>query len=109
MTTLNDDDLNSLLREAKDNPPKPSAGLTNRTVQAYERKFHRSSIWRRLLFGTVRLPIPAVVLACILLLVAGAELGQRVRHQDRPVLNIYGLQPVTDLHLRIVRRAHEDR
>ena len=119
MRSLNDDDLNSLLREAKASPPQPSPDLAARATRAYEKQFHGLSIWRRLLFGTVRMRILVIVVASVVLLFAGAALGPRVHQaqsvgveameRDPPVLNLDGLQPVTDLRVRIVRRAHEGR
>jgi hypothetical protein len=126
--SLNDDDLNSLLRVAKISPLTPSPGFTSRVERAYARQFRGTSVWRHLLFGTIRVPIPAVFVASAVLLLAGAALGLLVGQEhgikrpsgqqnaiadatdhDRPVLNLYGLQPVTELHFRIIRRKHEDR
>lgn len=127
MKSLNDDELNSLLRQAKANPPKPSPGFAARATRAYERQ-SSTSVWHRLLFGTIRIPIPIGVLASIVLILVGAVFGRKlgqtrsvevaavqeraatnVVDRDRPVLNLYGLQPVTELHPRIIRRVHEDR
>jgi hypothetical protein len=126
--SLNDDELNSLLRQAKVSPPKPSPGFAARAKRAYERQSSRSSVWHRLLFGTIRMPIPIGVIASIILILVGAVFGHKlgqtrtvelptvqkraatnVVDRDRPVLNLYGLQPVTELHPRIIRRVHEDR
>lgn len=124
MKSLNDDDLTSLLNQAKANPPKPSPELTARTRRAYEEQFHSLPAWRRLLFGTVRVRLMVAFSVSVTLLVAGAVLGylmsqphdlmQRrsvadTSNRDRPVLNLYGLQPVPELHLRLVRRANEIR
>jgi hypothetical protein len=125
--SLNDDELNSLLRQAKANPPKPSPGFAARATRAYEKQ-SSTSVWHRLLFGTIRIPIPIGVLASIVLILVGAVFGRKlgqtrsvevatvqeraatnVVDRDRPVLNLYGLQPVTELHPRIIRRVHEDR
>lgn len=118
MRSLNDDDLNALLREAKARPPMPSPDLATRVTGAYEMQIRSSSPWRRLFFGTVRMRIPVLVVASFVLLFVGVVLGRRApqaqtagveaMERDRPVLNLDGLQPVTDLRLRIVRRAHED-
>ena len=128
MRSLNDDELNSLLRHAKASPPKPSPGFAARATRAYERRSSISSVWRRLLFGTIRMPIPIGVVASIVLILVGAVFGRKlgqtrsveaptvqeraatnVVDRDHPVLNLYGLQPVTELHPRIIRRVHDDR
>ncbi len=128
MSSLNDDEFDYLLRHAKASPPKPSPGFAARVTRAYERQSSRSSVWHRLLFGTIRMPIPIGVVASIILILVGAVFGRKfgqtrsvdvptvqeraatnVGDRDHPVLNLYGLQPVTELHPRIIRRVHEDR
>jgi len=97
-------------------------------MRAYQRQSSRSSVWHRLLYGTIRMPIPIGVVASIVLILVGAVFGHKLGQThgvemptgqdspamsaavgDRPVLNLYGLQPVTELHPRIIRRVHEDR
>lgn len=128
MSSLNDDDLNSLLRQAKASPLKPSPRFAARVERAYETQVRGWPRWRHLLFGTIRLPIAAVVAAAVMLPLAGAAFSvllirtNRINvpsirqdatvdawDRNRPVLNLYGLRPVTELHLKIIRRTHENK
>jgi hypothetical protein len=125
---LNDDDLNSLLRQAKASPLEPSPRFIARVERAYEMQVREASTWRHLLFGTIRVPIAAVVAASVMLPLAGGAFGMLLSRtngihgpslrqnatsyevdRNRPVLNLDGLQPVTELHLKIIRRTHENR
>lgn len=120
MSLLNDRQLNDLLRRAKSNQPKPPPGFAARVMQAYQKQPGRPSIWRRAVSGTIRIPIPAVVFASIALVFIGMVLGSRLGEkrvtglptnavrQDRPVLSLYGLEPVRELRPRIFRRVHEN-
>ena len=120
MKSLNDEDLTSLLRQAKATPPKPSPGLVPRVMQAYEAQFGTVPAWRRFFFGSVRVPILVAISASVILLVTGALLGLAISRSqvvterrsiadildgDQPVLNLYGMQPVPELRLRVIRRA----
>ncbi len=126
MRLLNDRQLSDLLRRAKANPPKPAPGFAARVMQAYQTQSGRQSVWQRVVSGTIRIPIPAVIFASIAMVLLGMVLGRRlgekpliglpavqeqmatnVVRQDRPVLSLYGLQPVPELRPRIFRRAHE--
>jgi hypothetical protein len=97
-------------------------------MQAYQMQSGRQSIWQRVVSSTIRIPIPAVVFASIALVFIGMVLGRRlgekpviglpvapeqtatnVVRQDRPVLSLYGLQPVPELRPRIFRRVHENK
>jgi len=73
MNPLNDDELNSLLRQAKDNPPKPGPQLAARALRAYRRSVAPSAAWR----CPITIPWPLGALAALLLVVLGA-VGSRV-------------------------------
>lgn len=128
MRPLNDDQLSSLLRQAKANQPKPAPGFVPRVMQAYQRQSGRSTIWRRLVSGTIRIPIPIGAVAAIALILVGVVFGRRsseapttrtpivqesaatkVVSQDRPELSLYGLRPVAELRPRILRSMHESK
>jgi hypothetical protein len=120
---LNDDQLNSLLKQAKTNQPKPPSGFDARVMQMYDqRQSSYSPIWRCWVSGTIRVPAPIAVLASVVLILIGMVVGDTLRKtpnlqqravtksagQDPPVLNLDGLQPVAELRPRIVRKAHEN-
>jgi hypothetical protein len=128
MKQLNDDELNSVLRQAKANSPKPSPGFEDRVTRAYRNHLDRSPLWRYLVFGMIRVPAPVGIVAALALLLAGVQLGRELNqprtiqvpviqervvtkliYRDRPTLNLYGFEPVMDLHPRIIRSAHENR
>lgn len=126
MRHLDDEQLNSLLREAKSAAPVPAAGIEDRVMQAYAAQI-RKSFWRRFLTGTVRVPVPVAVAAAIALVCVGAVFAvlaggsatrtltpPAVQHaapgdggRDYPALNVGGLQPVSELHPKILRRGRD--
>src|SRR3569833_372323 len=104
MRPLNDDQMHPLLREAMAVPPKPTPGFGTRVMKAYQTQSVRSSIWSRMDFGTVRIPIPACAVAAIALILLGVMFGRGLgappgprnglatspASPGRPVLNLYG-------------------
>jgi hypothetical protein len=96
-------------------------------MKAYQKQSSRPSVWYRLLHGTIRIPIPIGIIASTVLILVGVVFGHKlgqsrsseapsaygsgtktasnVVDRDRPVLNLYGLQPVAQLHPRIIRRS----
>jgi hypothetical protein len=76
MTPLSDDELSSLLEQAKSKPPEPRPELAVRALRAYQAKVARRSIWRRLLLGTVPIPLPVGVLSAVFLLLIGVAAGR---------------------------------
>ena len=72
MSPLNDDELNSLLEQAKNKPPEPRPELTLRALRAYQENVARPPHWRRLLLWPVPIPLPVGILAAVLLILIGA-------------------------------------
>jgi hypothetical protein len=76
MSPLNDDELSSLLEQAKNKPPEPTPELAARAMRAYQANVARPAKWRRLLLRPVLIPLPAGILAAAFLVMIGA-LGGR--------------------------------
>jgi hypothetical protein len=77
MSPLNDDELNSLLEQAKTKPPEPRPELTLRALRAYRENVARPPHLYRLLLRPVPIPLPVGILAVVLLILIGAA-GDRV-------------------------------
>jgi hypothetical protein len=91
MSPLNDDELNSLLKQAKSKPPEPRPELTLRALRAYQQNVARRPHWRRLLLRPVPLPLPVGILAAVLLILTGAAGDRAFR---RP--SVVGQAPLVD-------------
>jgi len=67
--------------------------------------------WSVLLTGTIRIPVPAViVLAAILLIMAAALLHQRPASQAASTaINLAEFQPVKVLNVRVIRGSNDPR
>lgn len=76
MTPLKDDELSSLLEQAKSKPPEPGPELAVRALRTYQAKVARRLNWRRLLLGTAPIPLPVGILTAVFLLLIGAEVGR---------------------------------
>ena len=79
MSPLNDDELSSLLEQAKSKPPEPRPELTVRALRAYQENVARPPNWRRLLLRPVPIPLPVGILAAVLLIWIGAAGGRAFR------------------------------
>ena len=91
---MNDEELNSLLRQWSA-PPAP-ASLRSRVLPA------RKSLWDRFFSGAVR---PLAVAAALCLLVAGGVWWSR----PPAAHTLSDFEPVTEFQPRIVRSTHETR
>jgi hypothetical protein len=101
MQPLNDDELRGLLR-LWHAPPTP-AGLENRVLSAANPSpFKRYLRW--LATGSIRVPVPVGVGACVLLLLLAFQV---LRTPKQPVGSLSQFQPVTELKPRIVRSSYE--
>jgi hypothetical protein len=134
MNSLNDDELSSLLQQAKRNPPEPSADLAARALRRYR---DGRLFWLR----PVSIPLPLAALAALLLVLIGALGGlsfrrppvivqsripeppatmEHVVYRDCPAvqpesrppiasLTFNEFQPVRQIRPRVVRRIRDDR
>jgi hypothetical protein len=102
MNPLNDDELNCLLRQAKEKPPKHSPELSGRVLEAYQRSRARPMTWWWLLLRPMSIPLPVGVLAAILLVLAGTVGGRALRPPSAIVQTHIVEVPVT--HERVVYR-----
>jgi hypothetical protein len=103
MQPLNDDELRGLLR-LWHAPPTPS-GLEDRLLAAANPSpFERG--WRWLAAGSIRVPVPVGIAACVLLLLLAFQV---LRTPKQPVGTLSQFQPVTELKPRIVRSSYEAR
>jgi hypothetical protein len=100
MEPLNDHELNELLREWQA-PPAP-AGLK-------PPKEPRSSWWRWLLNGTVRVPVPAGILTVVILALSvyWAVTARQVVEKPPQTVRFADFQPVKQLQPRIIRSGYE--
>ena len=79
MSPLNDDELNSLLEQAKSKPQEPRPELMLRALRVYQENVARPRHWRRLLLWPVPIPLPVGILAAVLLILIGAAGGRAFR------------------------------
>jgi hypothetical protein len=119
MRPLNDDELNSLLEQAKRRPAQPSRELPARAWAAYHAHIARRQSWRSRLLQPISIPWPAAIVIASLLVVIGALIGRNVH--DRPamlqnhspsaqnasntsaiVLSLKEFQPVSEIKPRVV-------
>jgi hypothetical protein len=99
MEPLNDEQLKEILREWR--APEVPAGLWPRLESRCRPRW-----WRWLLTGSVRIPVPALLLA----LTALAVILFAMRKPHPPPANPAGLadfQPVKQLNLRVIRSTYE--
>ena len=101
MQPLNDDELRGLLR-LWHAPPTP-ASLENK-VLAVSRSSPLQRCLRWLATGSIRVPAPVCIGACILLLLLA---WQALLPPKPPVGNLSQFQPVTQLKPRIIRSYYE--
>ena len=95
MEPLNDPELDALLRQWQAPPAPDSLGRKIRTAQ-------RGSWWQWLLTGSIRIPVPFVLVLATVLLVIVAVNFPRAQHADRSEF-----QPVKRLEPRIIRSSYE--
>ena len=98
MEPLNNDELNQLLRrwEAPEPPAGLGAGLPGR------------SRWNWLLRGSIRVPVPLLAAAMLLLVVFSVVSRLRVP-TPADTINFAEFQPVEELEPRILRGGYETR
>jgi anti-sigma-K factor RskA len=111
---MNDQELSQLLRQAKEQTPKPSPRLAAETARVYQARFARRSFFRR------HWRLTAVAAA---LLVAAGVLGTRpstdvgkgepmVLHTTTPKptdVSLKNFQPVREFQPRVVRSIKDDK
>jgi hypothetical protein len=101
MQLLNDDELRGLLRLW--NAPHTPSGLEDRVLAAANPSpFKRG--WRWLVAGSIRVPVPVGIAACVLLLLLALQV---LRKPKQTVGSLSQFQPVTELKPRIVRSSYE--
>ena len=99
MNPLNDDELNSLLQQAKTQPPKISPELAVRVLRAYQESVVRPTTWRWLLVRPISIPLPLGALAAVLLVLIGAGGGRALRRPSVIVQTDRVEVPVTREHI----------
>ena len=137
MNPLNDDELDALIRHAKSNLPQPSPGFAERVMRGYHDQTKGTPSWNWLLWRPVRIPAGFGILAALVLLAIGAVVGRtllappviaQTRRVEVPVVQervVYRecahptepqsggftfneLQPVREIHPRVVRSIRDD-
>jgi hypothetical protein len=114
MNPLSDDELNSLLEQAKHHGPAPGPGLTVRALHAFEATKVRRTRWRWLA-APVRIPWPVAILAATLLVCIGVMAGHGLRQTagaDQRIayhrLTFKEFQPVREIRPRVWRSVRSD-
>jgi len=123
MSPLNDNELNSLLEQAKRKSPEPPPQLAARTLRAYEAKVARSISWRRYFLRRVSVPWPIGALAALLFVLIGALTDHSFRQpltvgggrasdaaltHPTAVLTFKEFQPVSEIKPRVIRSIRDD-
>jgi hypothetical protein len=104
MQPLNDDELHDLLR-TWEVPPAPPY-LERRIFD----KPRKASLYRWLLTGSIRVPVPAVLVLVLLLSTISYVLPRLRQPQPAPsgALRLSDFRPVPEVRLRIIRRTYEN-
>jgi hypothetical protein len=137
MNPLNDDELDALIGHAKSNLPPASPGFAERVMRGYREQAKQSPAWNWLLWRPVPVPAGFGILAALVLVAAGAVAGRtllappviaQTRRVEVPVVQervVYRecahatepqsggftfneLQPVREIHPRVVRSIRDD-
>jgi hypothetical protein len=98
MEPLNDDELNEFLKQWE--APSAPAGLRLPNEPGHW--------WRWLLTGTIRIPVPAGLLAVVILVLSiywGISAGQAVKPSR--TVTLADFEPVKQLQPRIIRSGYE--
>ncbi len=117
MSLLNDDELNSLLEQAKSQPLQPSAELAVRAMHAYQANAVRPLHWRRRLLRPVSIPWPVALLTAILLIVVGALAGrnfeklstQQSSTYSTGILTFQEFRPVSQIRPHVMRSFRDEK
>jgi hypothetical protein len=123
MNPLNNDELNSLLEQAKRESPEPSREMAERMVRAYEADIVGRISWQQYFLRPLSIPWPIAVLTAVLFAFIGA-LGDHslnrpsvpeINHtskvlSSRPtsILGFNDFQPVSELRPRVIGRSRDD-
>jgi hypothetical protein len=118
MNPLNDDELNSLLRQAKTKPPQPAPELRARTLAAFRAQSAPAPWWRRAWALPLGWRVGTVAVLALTLAFAlsppSTDVGQEGptiprRSEPRAAdLTLKNLQPVDDIQPRVVRSMKDD-
>jgi hypothetical protein len=118
MNPLNEDELNSLLQQARAKPPRPSHELTARTLRAYRQRLGRRPWWRGLASVPLGWRVGALAAVLFVLMATFSPSSSDVG-QDGPLmpqravpqasdLTLNNLQPVAQIEPRVVRSMKDD-
>jgi hypothetical protein len=96
-TPLNDDELKQALQKWR--APNAPASLERKVLG-------REPWWRWLLSGSVRIPVPALIAAAVVLIALYAGRG-RVENDppEVPTVSLADFQPVSTVEVKVVRRS----
>lgn len=133
MNPLNDDELNSLLEQAKNTPPEPPPELAARALRAYRATGAGPTNWRALFLRPVSIPWPLGLSVALFLVLVGAvgsrsfqshsaaaqvtrehivyrDCSSSQQESSSPVasLTFKEFQPVRELRPRVIRSMQGD-
>jgi len=120
MNPLNDDELDGLLRQAKQIAPQSSPDFPARVLGAYQEQSRPASGLSWLWWRPVRIPAGVGVLAAAALLALGAVAGRTVlappvraetcaHGNDSQTFTFQDFAPVQNIYPRVVRSIDDDR
>ena len=102
MEPLNDKELSDLLRQWR--APQAPVSLQEKFFPLAE----RMPWWRWLLQGSIRVPVPALVAAMVLLLLVFSGVTTQKPAPPAPrTVTLADFQPVKQMQIRIIRSANE--
>lgn len=123
MSPLNDDELNSLLEQAKLKSPEPRPELATRMVRAYQANVPSPISLQGYFLRPVSIPWPMGVLAAVLFVLIGAladhsfdrsstieasRSSEAVSSQSTAILTFKEFQPVSEIRPRVIRSLRDD-
>ena len=119
MSPLNDNELNSLLEQAKRESPEPSRAMAARTLRAYEANIVGRISWQEYFPRRFSIPWPIGVLVAVLFVLIGALADHGLSRPSMPAINrssevrssrptailsFKEFRPVSELSPRVIRR-----
>jgi hypothetical protein len=97
METLNDDELKQALRQWQ--APNAPASLERRVMP-------RETWWRWFITGSVRIPVPALIAAAVVILAVYSAFGEKPNPAPvKPTVSLSDFQPVESVEVKVVRRS----
>jgi hypothetical protein len=119
MNPLDDEELTSLLKQAKGESPEPPREMATRTLRAYKAAIVERTSWQDFFRRPLPIPWPIGAFAALVFVFIGALADHTLTHpskldvnrmnearSSRPtvILSFKEFQPVSELRPRVIRR-----